>query len=79
VIHNINIWTVQWIEIDKTGAEAVIVELHLSYESAKSRVDELFNITSAELEAIRGYATNLISSSISISAFFITPSLHDEP
>ena len=78
-MHNINIWTVQWIEMDSTGVEVPIVEIHLSYESAKSRVDELFNVTSAELEAIRGYKTNLINSSISISAFFITPSLHDEP
>jgi len=58
---NITLWTVQWIESDDCGELIPKVEIHLTYESAKSRVALLSEASELSFEEIIGYPTNLAS------------------
>ena len=68
--HNIIIWSVQWVETDEVGINRAIVEIHLNYNSAMSRVVEMVDITSDEYITMRGYNAN-VTSAISMTEIAI--------
>lgn len=68
--YNINIWSVQWIESDESENFSPIVEIHLSYDSAMSRIIELTGHSKDSFEEFRGYPTKLVGG-ISMSAYKI--------